>query len=156
MIKKTVTILSCLFLSWSSQAQTFTEDFSPAHTWTQVSTGISIGSGKANYVNCSDASARRIYTNHGLTLTDNWVLDIDFQFTGFGSSGPGHHLASLTAGSLDPLTESPAAPWTATNQDAISIMFYSTNQSTTPGTFELVGTSKNDNTAWVNSTGIVL
>ena len=155
MIKKTLTILSCLFLSWSSQAQTFSEDFTPQNTWTTAGTGIAITTGIVKYTNCADGAINRVYTNHGLTLTDNWVLETDFHFTGVGSSGPGHHIASVTAGNLDPVSSGPPF-YTATNQSAIALMFYSTNASNTPSSFELVGTSKNGSGAWVNSAGIVL
>jgi hypothetical protein len=155
MIKRTLTILSGLFLSWSSQAQTFSEDFTPQNTWTTTGTGIAITTGIVKYTNCADGAINRVYTNHGLTLTDNWVLETDFQFTGVGSSGPGHHIASVTAGNLDPVSSGPPS-YTATNQSAIALMFYSTNASNTPSSFELVGTSKNGSGAWVNSAGIVL
>lgn len=154
MIKKTFTILSCLFLSWSSHAQ-FTEDFTPQNSWTTAGTGITITANQAKFVNCADGAINRIYTNHGLTLTDNWVLETDFQFSGVGSSGPGHHIASVTAGNLDPVSSGPPS-YTATNQSAIALMFYSTNATSNPSSFELVGTSKNGSGAWVNSAGIVL
>lgn len=154
MIKKTFTILSCLLLSWGSHAQ-FTEDFTPQNTWTQQGTGISVTTNQAKFTNCADGAINRIYTNHGLTLTDNWVLETDFQFSGVGPSGPGHHIASVTAGNQDPVSSGPPS-YTATNQSAIAMMFYSTNATNTPSTFELVGTSKNGSGAWVNSAGIVL
>lgn len=154
MIKKTFTILSCLLLSWGSHAQ-FTEDFTPQNGWTTQGTNINIISSQARYTNCADGAINRIYTNHGLTLTDNWVLETDFQFSGVGSAGPGHHIASVTAGNLDPVSSGPPS-YTATNQSAIALMFYSTNASNSPSSFELVGTSKNGNGAWVNSAGIVL
>ncbi|WP_343747491.1 T9SS type A sorting domain-containing protein [Fluviicola sp.] len=152
MKKKLMTIVSCLFLSWSSNAQ-FYENFSPLYTWTQVGSDITVSGTQAKYTNCADGISNRIYTNHGVTLTDNWVLDIDFQFTAVGTGGPGHHIASVTAGTLDPVSDN---SYVATNQSAIAMMFYSTNHTNTPSTFELIGTSKNGSSSWTNSAGIVL
>ncbi|MDF3028961.1 MAG: thrombospondin type 3 repeat family [Fluviicola sp.] len=155
MIKKTFTILAGLLLSWSSQAQFFENFTTPTYTWTPAGVNVGISATQVKFTGCADGQSNRIYTNHGLTMTDNWVLETDFQFTAVGTGGPGHHIASVTAGTQDPVS-GPSPTYTATNQSAIAMMFYSTNHTNNPSSFELVGTCKNGSGAWTNSAGIVL
>lgn len=138
------------------RAQEVCDDYSSNVGWLQESTGTCVVGGVVQYLNCGGASSRRIWKNHGVTLTNCWRLDLDFNFTGYESGGPGHILACVTAGNIDPISSSGGTPWAATDQDAIFVTFASIDHTNIPSTFKLQGYAKNGTVLGTATAGITL
>lgn len=80
-------------------AQCTTYDFSSSAGWTQVGTGVSIGTGQVNFAGAADGGAPRfVYTTFTPALSNtSWYCD--FEFTPVSGNGPAHTLIAFTTSS---------------------------------------------------------
>ena len=110
--------------------------------------------------NCPGSEQDRIWSSHGVDVSNSssWKLDFYFQFTGVGQGGPGHILAGLTSQHHDPISESYPLSLTngvyiPTSQDGIFVNFASTNHTNNNSSFMIQGVSKNNEVLGVYSEG---
>ncbi|MEQ9064379.1 MAG: T9SS type A sorting domain-containing protein [Vicingaceae bacterium] len=134
-------IVWIIHTSISSQScNVLSDDYSNPNLWNKFSATnvnqIFIHSGAVRYNNSLDGHEERLYRTlpSALSSTDNWTAEVDFFPAAAGTYNTSGHLPlTLTAGSLDPLSNcsnpancGPNQNYTNQNQDGI-IVFFGTN-----------------------------